>query len=106
MVEGVNGLSCRSLVLLSWVLSVGAMQAQTPGQDQPQAMGVNTGGTYAPVLDSEKRPITAGGFVKTGPVVFQDTAAKEGLTVWQHTMGTPQKQAILEAAGSGVALLD
>ena len=69
-------------------------------------MGVNTGGTYAPVLDSEKRPITAGGFVKTGPVVFQDIAAKAGLTVWQHTMGTPEKQFILEAPGSGVALLD
>ena len=69
-------------------------------------MGVTTGGTHAPVLDSEKRPITAGGFVKTGPVVFQDIAAKAGLTVWQHTMGTPQKQYILEATGSGVALLD
>jgi hypothetical protein len=81
-----------------------------PGQNAPsappQSMGVNTGGTYAPVLDAEKRPITAGGFVKTGPVIFQDVAAKAGLTVWHHTMGTPQKQAILEATGSGVALLD
>ena len=51
-------------------------------------MGVNTGGTHAPVLDSEKRPITAGGFVKTGPVIFQDIAAKAGLTTWHHTMGT------------------
>ena len=69
-------------------------------------MGVTTGGTHAPVLDSEQRPITAGGFVKTGPVVFEDIAAKAGLTVWHHTMGTPQKQFILGAPGSGVALLD
>ncbi len=69
-------------------------------------MGVNTGGTFAPVLDSEKRPITAGGFVKTGPVVFQDIAAKAGLAQWRHKMGTPEKHSILEAPGSGVALLD
>ena len=69
-------------------------------------MGVNTGGTYAPGPRRQKRPITAGGFVKTGPVVFQDIAAKAGLTVWHHTMGTPQKKSILEAPGSGVALLD
>ena len=68
-----------------------------PQATPPQAMGVNTGGTYAPVLDAQKRPITAGGFVKTGPVVFEDIAAKAGLTGWHHTMGTPQKKSILEA---------
>jgi len=64
------------------------------------------GGVFAPVLDSEKRPITAGGFVKTGPIVFQDISEKAGLTVWSHKMGTPQKSYILETIGSGVALLD
>ena len=107
-------MSCRSLVLLLCLVvnshgmcGARALPRPRPRKTrQPQAMGVNTGGTYAPVLDSEKRPITAGGFVKTGPVVFQDIAAKAGLTVWHHTMGTPQKQFILEAPGSGVALLD
>jgi hypothetical protein len=61
---------------------------------------------FAPVLDSEKRPITAGGFVKTGPVIFQDVSEKAGLTVWQQKMGTLQKPYILETIGSGVALLD
>jgi hypothetical protein len=110
--KGVTRLSCRSfVVLLFWLLispwpvwAQGATPA--PQNSQPQAMGVNTGGTYAPVLDSEQRPITAGGFVKTGPVIFEDITAKAGLTVWRHTMGTPQKQFILEAPGSGVALLD
>ncbi len=103
---------CRSFVLLllllslSLLCSIEALQGQGAPQTPPQSMGVTTGGTYAPVLDAEKRPITAGGFVKTGPVVFQDIAAKAGLTVWHHTMGTPQKQFILEAPGSGVALLD
>ncbi len=108
---------CRSLVLLSLSVlffpRVVCGQGTAPGQSPqapesaPQGMGgVNTGGTHAPILDSEKRPITAGGFVKTGPIIFQDIAAKAGLTTWHHTMGTPSKQFILEATGSGVALLD
>jgi hypothetical protein len=68
--------------------------------------GSATAGVFAPILDSEKRPITAGGFVKQGPIVFQDVAEKAGLTTWHHTMGTPAKNYILETIGSGVALLD
>ncbi len=68
--------------------------------------GSATAGVFAPVLDSENRPITAGGFVKDGPVIFQDISEKSGLTTWKHTMGTPQKQYIIETIGSGVALMD
>ena len=71
-----------------------------------QQGGSSTAGTFAPVLDSEKRPITAGGFVKSGPIVFRDVSEKAGLTVWKHTMGSPEKPYILETIGSGVALLD
>jgi hypothetical protein len=73
---------------------------------RPQQGGSATRGEFAPVLDSEKRPITAGGFVKTGPVIFKNIAEKAGLTTWRHTMGTPEKNYILETTGSGVALLD
>jgi hypothetical protein len=73
---------------------------------RPQQGGSATRGEFAPVLDSEKRPITAGGFVKSGPVIFKDIAEKAGLTTWRHTMGTPEKNYILETTGSGVALLD
>ena len=73
---------------------------------RPQQGGSATRGEFAPVLDSEKRPITAGGFVKTGPIIFKDIAEKAGLTTWRHTMGTPEKNYILETTGSGVALLD
>jgi enediyne biosynthesis protein E4 len=72
----------------------------------PQQGGSSTAGTFAPVLDSEKRPITAGGFVKEGPIVFQDVTEKAGLSGWHHKMGTPQKPFILETIGSGAALLD
>ncbi len=83
-----------------------AVQPYQQSSATPQQGGSATGGTFAPVLDSEKRPITAGGFVKSGPVVFKDISEKAGLTVWHHTMGTPQKKYILETIGSGVCLLD
>ncbi|HUA14349.1 MAG TPA: CRTAC1 family protein [Verrucomicrobiae bacterium] len=80
---------------------------QTAAGAAQQAPGVvSTGGAHAAVLDSEKRPITAGGFVDTGPVVFEDISDNAGLTRWHHVMGTPQTQYILETVGSGVALLD
>ena len=74
---------------------------------QPAAnAGVNTGGAHAAMLDSENRPITAGGFVKSGPIVFQDVAAKAGLNSFHHQVGTAEMKYIVETIGSGVALLD
>jgi hypothetical protein len=72
----------------------------------PQQGGSATAGVFAPVLDSEHRPITAGGFVKDGPVVFKDISETAGLNTWTHKMGTPQKPYILETIGSGACLLD
>jgi hypothetical protein len=85
-----------------------AQEKTEPTQNtQPQTPGVvSTGGAHAAVLDSEKRPITAGGFVDSGPVVFQDYSEKAGLTRWRHVMGTPEDTFIIETVGSGVALLD
>ncbi len=57
-------------------------------------------------FDNEHRPITAGGFLKSGPIIFQDIAAAAGLTGWHHTAGTPAKRLILEAKGPGLCLLD
>ena len=68
--------------------------------------GSNTGGAHTAVFDAEHRPITAGGFVKTGHVLFEDIARQAGLTTWKHVMGTPEKQFIIETNGSGVGLLD
>ena len=77
----------------------GGMQTRMQG-------GSATAGEFAPVLDSEKRPITAGGFVESGPVVFEDISRQTGITSWKHQMGTLQKDYIIENLGSGVALLD
>jgi hypothetical protein len=65
-----------------------------------------SGATQEALFDSQHRPITAGGFVKTGPVVFQDVAAAAGLTKWHHKAGTPEKKFILEAKGPGICLID
>ncbi len=85
-----------------------ALAAPARGQMSTQSDdgGSSTGGVHVAIHDAQNRPITAGGFVKSGPIVFQDVAKQAGLTVWHHQMGTPEKQFILEAVGSGVALLD
>jgi hypothetical protein len=98
------------LALHSWfaLLVTGACLAQQePKPPQGGAGGgVSSGVAAAPVYDEQKRPITAGGFVDKGPIVFQDITKQAGLSGWSHKMGVPEKNFILETNGSGVALLD
>ena len=68
--------------------------------------GESTGGAHAAIHDAQNRPITAGGFVATGPVVFKDVTHEAGLDKWIHQMGTTEKKFIIEVNGSGVGLLD
>ena len=65
-----------------------------------------TAGVQAAEFDSQHRPITAGGFTKSGPIVFIDVSRKAGLTGWRNITGSPEKRIIIEAKGSGVCLLD
>ena len=83
-------------------------QAEAPAPKPVQGMGGGIAGGMgaAPVYDAEKRPITAGGFVDSGPIVFQDITKQAGLSGWRHKMGTAEKKFIVETNGSGVALLD
>jgi hypothetical protein len=107
------------VLLLAVVSSVHAQNAPTSAGTavKPEAAqkqmetphgqtGMANAGPQTAQFDSQHRPITAGGFVKTGPIVFQDIAASAGLTRWHHTAGTPEKRLILEAKGPGVCLLD
>jgi enediyne biosynthesis protein E4 len=71
-----------------------------------QSGGVSTGRISAPAHDAQHRPITAGGFVKSGTVVFQDVTGQSGLATWSHHVGDSAKAYIVESLGSGVALLD
>src|SRR5580658_5023627 len=100
-----------SLLLLSVSSGIATRrQQQSPDKPQQPALakrsGVMTGGVYAPIKDALNRPITAGGFVDDAPVVFLDVTQKAGLDKFHHVSGTPEKTTILEAPGSGVALLD
>lgn len=65
-----------------------------------------TGGAHAAVKDAQMRPITAGGFVEKGPIVFMDITTEAGLDKFVHRSGSPRDKTILETMGSGVALLD
>jgi hypothetical protein len=93
-----------ALPLAAFVFAASISLAQTP-KPHPTA-GVSTAGTFAPVHDAQNRPITAGGFVDKGPMIFKDVSKSSGLATWQHVMGTPQKKYILETDGSGVGLID
>jgi hypothetical protein len=107
-----------SVITLFTLVIFSALRAKAQAAPPKQATGessaspmqtqsaVSTGAAHAAVLDSEKRPITAGGFVEKGPIVFQDVAEKAGLTRWRHVMGADEVRFILETVGSGVALLD
>ena len=52
------------------------MRAHSQEQMSSQQGGVSTGGVHTPVHDAEHRPITAGGFVDHGPVVFKDISER------------------------------
>jgi len=77
--------------------------SQVTGQ---RGSGMATGAPRKAEFDNQHRPVTAGGFVKSGPIVFQNIAEQAGLSHWHHTAGTSAKRFILEAKGPGVCLLD
>ncbi len=107
-------------ILLGGVVSLASAQvtnprALSPGQQTqttfeasqaPSTGGEATGSPQPAQFDEQHRPITAGGFVKSGPVIFEDISEKAGLTHWTHKMGTKEKKYIIETTGSGVGLID
>jgi hypothetical protein len=77
-----------------------------PLPQQSQQQGMASGAAQKASFDDQHRPITAGGYVKTGPVIFQNVAAQAGLAGWRNITGTSAKHLIIEAKGSGVCLFD
>jgi enediyne biosynthesis protein E4 len=86
--------------------NVYGQQAQTGFEPGAAQSGMASGGAHAPVRDALSRPITAGGFVDGAPVVFSDTTVQSGLAKFHHRSGASEKSTILDAPGSGVALID
>ena len=105
------GIFLFSLMIALWFPVYG--QAQQASQSPPppkgqsgMVSGIAGGMGAAPVYDAQRRPITAGGFVDSGPIVFEDVTKAAGLSGWKHKMGVPEKKYIVETNGSGVCLLD
>jgi hypothetical protein len=98
--------ACFPIVVLAIYAACQAPQPPKPQPAQGMSSGIAGGIGAAPVYDEQKRPITAGGFVDSGPVVFQDIAKAAGLSGWTHKMGAPEKNFIVETNGSGVCLID
>jgi enediyne biosynthesis protein E4 len=103
----VRGLLFGALVFVLILPGTGRAQ-QEPQKPQPAGMGggIASGVAAAPVYDTQHRPITAGGFVDSGPVIFEDITKQAGLAGWRHKMGVPEKNFIVETNGSGVCLID
>src|SRR5271156_2111195 len=102
------GMRSSPLFLLFWCATSAmllAQQAAAPQEMGPTA-GEATGPAHAAVKDPQHRPITAGGFVDNAPIVLADITRQAGLDKFHHVSGTPEKTTIIEAPGSGVALLD
>jgi hypothetical protein len=99
-----SGLQIVVALALAASQSAFAQAVSTPPQSQ--SGGMASSAPQAAVFDSQHRAITAGGFVKSGPIVFQDVAKSAGLTNWHHSAGTSKKEFILEAKGPGVCLID
>ena len=100
-------LVCSVLVCLLLFPAGGqTQQGQQTAPQQGGMGGIASGVASKPVYDEQNRPITAGGFVEKGPLIFEDITKKAGLSGWIHKMGSPQKDFIVETNGSGVCLID
>ena len=93
---------------LASLMGAGVDLSTIPGLAQQSGMGGGsaTGGVHNAIYDAEHTPITAGGFVKNGPIIFRNMTQQAGLAHWTHHMGSPQKKFIIEVVGSGVGLID
>ena len=102
----VRGLICSALLIPLAAYASGQTQQSAQPAQNGMGSGISSAGVFAPIYDEHRRPITAGGFVDNGPVVFEDVTQAAGLSGWRHEMGTLQKKYILETDGSGVGLID
>ena len=89
-----------AVILASAMASVFVVAQMTP--TPPSGAGHSLPAPTPATHDAQKRPITASGFVDSGPVVFADVTRAAGLSGWKHTMGAADKRLIIDTNGSGV----
>ena len=85
------------------VLALGLVRVVANAQS---ALGRDTPQTTQAIHGVQKAPITASGFVDSGPSIFEDVTKAAGLSGWKHTMGAADKGLIIDTNGSGVGLID
>src|SRR5262249_8583988 len=95
-------------LLLVWFTTIPGIWAQNPSEigQVPSSAGEASGPAPAGLMNAKKRLFTAGGFVDGAPIMFVDISKQASLDKFHHRSGTPDKTTIIEAPGSGVALLD
>jgi hypothetical protein len=84
------------------------MQAQKPAEGgQPSSKsGPEISSPHPLLVDAQHRPITAGGFVKSGPIVFEDASEKACSAKCTYNRGRPLNTYVVETQGSWVGLID
>ena len=92
--------------VLRAVIFLGLLAAVIPAASHGQVTVPGSVQSASSTQDAQHKPITASGFVKSGPIVFEDVSEKAGLTHWTHKMGIPAKSYLVETKGSGVGLID
>jgi hypothetical protein len=97
---------CRQVAWAGLALIGTAMLLAWGWMPVASAQGGMSSSSNTATTPSGKIPITRGGIVDSGPVIFEDAAKASGLSGWIHGMGTPEKRLILETNGSGVGLID
>ena len=96
-----------ALALLAPLLaSVGFAVFSLPQSSAKKQPGVDTVDATKSTHAPERHPVTASGFVDSGPVIFEDVTKAAGLSNWTHTMGATDKKLIIDTNGSGVGLID
>lgn len=104
--ESLFATAALAMLFVTMALAPRSLTEARQNQNPSTPAGMASGGLHAPVKDALSRPITAGGFVENGPMVFTDVTEKSGLAQFRHRSGGLEKSTILDAPGSGVALLD
>ena len=94
-----------SMALIASGTGCVAAIAQGPPKGLAEAKADARAGQEPPG-EVRRRPVTSGGVVDSGPVVFVDATNSAGLAGWTHKMGSPDKRLIIDTNGSGVGLID
>ena len=88
-------LTSAPALLLSQTASSAAPASGEPAAQQaqpPASGGEATGAPHPPQFDEQHRPITAGGFVPSGPVIFEDVSERPASPIGPTRWGQKEEK--------------